>query len=215
MKSVDEFVIFDQAQYIRRGWINRNRILNSHKETVYITVPVCKTSRETKIKDIKINNVINWEEKLFNQLLYYKNAPNYIKVIQLLEDCFLYTDDSLSLFNTNLLKKTTSLLGIETNITILSEKFPNITSADTADEWGIKVSKALNGTTYINAIGGRKFYDVKKYGKNGINIKFLKPNLLPYQQFKDFIPGLSIIDLLMFNDVSIISEMLNNYELLS
>lgn len=70
IQSVDEFVIFDQAQFIRRSWITRNRILNAHKETVYINVPVCKAPRETRIKDIRIDHEANWKEKMVQQLLY-------------------------------------------------------------------------------------------------------------------------------------------------
>src|ERR1700750_1615028 len=82
VKSVDEFVIFDQAQYVRRTWMNRNRILNNHKEFSFLIVPVTKAPRETKIKDIKIDYESNWKERIFDQLRCYKKAPNYQTVIQ-------------------------------------------------------------------------------------------------------------------------------------
>ena len=86
IRAVDEFVIFDKAQYIRRGWINRNRILNAQKESVYINIPVHKAPIETQIKDIVINNNINWKENIFRQLNYYCKAPNYDFVIGFLNE---------------------------------------------------------------------------------------------------------------------------------
>ncbi|MFJ7735123.1 WbqC family protein [Lysinibacillus sp. NPDC097287] len=215
INSVDEFVIFDNAQFVRRSWMNRNRILNEHKERSFITVPVCKAPRETKIKDIIIDNHTNWQDKIFNQLLYYKNAPYYNNVLDFLNECFTNRNSNLSEFNTLLLRKTCALLGIDTNITILSQRFSDIDSANAADEWGIEVSKALNATVYINAIGGKEFYNQQKYQDNGLSIKFINPILTPYEQLKNnFIPGLSIIDVMMFNDKNNIKNMLEIQELI-
>lgn len=212
--AVDEFVIFDNAQYIRRGWMNRNRILNAQKEAVYINVPVQKAHRETKIKDIVINNNINWKENIFDQLNYYQKAPYYPEIIDFLHECLNNKESNLSQFNTMLLKKVCKLLGIKTNITILSTDLPTVREANVADEWGVKVSKALNATVYINAIGGIEFYDQQKYMANGLDIQFIKPMLKPYKQFNnDFISGLSIIDVMMFNHLDEIKDMLDIHEL--
>jgi len=210
--SVDEFVIFDQAQHIRRNWITRNRILSPHKETVYINIPVSKASRETKIKDIHIDNDFNWQEKIVQQLLYYKEAPNYIVVMKLLNEIFSVKFDFISQFNIFLLKETCSFLNIRTNITVLSEKFPEIVDANEADEWGIKVSQALNATTYINAIGGKEFYNQEKYNSNGLDIQFINPILNPYKQVNNhFVPALSIIDVMMFNNTREVMDMIEEY----
>ncbi|MER2000458.1 MAG: WbqC family protein, partial [Lysinibacillus sp.] len=190
IKAVDEFVIFDNAQYIRRGWMNRNRILNAQKETVYISVPVQKAHRETKIKDIVINHNSNWQDTIYRQLNYYHKAPHYAFVMGFLSDCLSIKEPSLSEFNTILLKRVCNLLEIDTKITVLSEEFPMINEANAADEWGIKVAKAMNATTYINAIGGMEFYDQQKYQANGLDIQFIKTELQPYKQFHDiFVPG--------------------------
>lgn len=207
--AVDEFVIFDNAQYIRRGWMNRNRILNAQKEAIYINVPVQKAKRETKIKDIVINNNINWKENIFNQLNYYQKTPYYVDTMNFLNECLNNEYSNLSQFNTLLLKKICNLLDIKTNISVLSKELPIISDDNAADEWGIEVSKALNATVYINAIGGMEFYDQQKYITNGLDIQFIKPMLKPYNQFNNtFIPGLSIIDVMMFNPVEEIKEML-------
>lgn len=194
--------------------INRNRILNAQKETVYINIPVHKAPRETKIKDIVIANG-NWKETIFHQLNYYRKAPHYDFVMVFLEDCLTSHNSNLSELNISLIKKVCNLLEIDTKITVLSNKFPMLSDINAADEWGIEVSKALNATTYINAIGGMEFYDSQKYKANGLDIQFVKTELKPYQQFQDvFVPGLSIIDVLMFNQPDEIREMLEIHELI-
>ena len=215
IQAVDEFVIFDNAQYIRRGWMNRNRILNAQKETAYINVPIQKAHRETKIKDIIINHHNNWKEKIYHELNYYHKAPNYAFVMDFLNECLNSNIPSLSQFNTILLKKICNFLKIDTKIIVLSEKLPMINEANVADEWGIKVAKVLNATTYINAIGGMEFYNQQKYNANNLDIQFIKPILQPYKQFNHvFIPGLSIIDVMMFNDPEEIKDMLEIHELI-
>lgn len=215
IQAVDEFVIFDNAQYIRRGWMNRNRILNAQKEIAYINIPVHKAHRETKIKDIVINHDSNWKEKIYHQLNYYRKAPNYAFVMDFLNECLNINNSRLSQFNTIVLKRICDLLEINTKITVLSEELPKINEANAADEWGIKVAKTLNATTYINANGGIEFYNQQKYNANNLDIQFIKPVLKPYKQFNDiFIPGLSIIDVMMFNNPEEIKEMLEIYELI-
>ena len=212
--AVDEFIIFDNAQYIRRGWINRNRVLNEHKESVYINIPIQKAPRETKIKDIVIDNS-NWEEIIYCQLNYYRKAPNYVFVMDFLKDCFNRHIPNLSELNTSLLKKVCHLIGIDTKITVLSERFPMLNEMNEADDWGIEVTNALNATTYINAIGGMEFYNQQKYRANGLDIQFIKTDLKPYKQLHDvFVPGLSIIDVMMFNQPEEIKEMLEIHELI-
>lgn len=215
IQSVDEFVIFDQAQFIRRGWIARNRILNAHKETVYIHVPVCKAPRETRIKDIRINHDMNWQEKMIQQLLYYKDAPNFMDVMKFVKGSLSVKFDHISELNTFLLRETCKLFNIQTKITVLSEKFPEIIESNEADEWGIQVSHALHATTYINAFGGKEFYSQQKYADHNLDIQFINQKLESYKQFNHpFVPGLSIIDVMMFNDIDTIKQMINVHELI-
>lgn len=213
--SVDEFVVFDNAQYIRRGWMNRNRILNENKESIFINVPIIKAPREMKIKDIVISNNYNWQRKIFDQLEYYRKAPYYKETLDLLEESLTTDVQYLCQLNISVLKRLCELLGIDTKITIMSERFPFVQKTNAADEWGIEVSKAINATTYINAIGGKDIYNQQKYNDYGLKIQFLKPILTPYKQFNNtFVPGLSIIDVLMFNDITITKNMLDMHELI-
>src|SRR5690606_18119579 len=96
IKHTDQFILFDTPQFIRHGWIERNRVLKANGEPLYIKVPLNKHSRETNINDIKIDNSQNWKEKILAQLVTYrKRAPNYWKVVALLREIFALETDSI------------------------------------------------------------------------------------------------------------------------
>ena len=78
IKNTDHFVFFDTPQYIRKGWINRNRIIGGGGKDIYFTVPIVKAPQDTAIRDIKIDTGSNWQEKMRGQLsIYKKRAPFY------------------------------------------------------------------------------------------------------------------------------------------
>ena len=93
INSVDKWVVFDNAQYIRRGWIHRNRILHPRKGWQYIVVPIKKHSHKTVIKDIMIDNEQNWKRKIIRKLQHYKKkAPYFDETIAFVEDCLAIED---------------------------------------------------------------------------------------------------------------------------
>ena len=76
----------------------------------------------------------------------------------------------------------------------------------------LSICQMEKASTYINLIGGKTLYNKKIFGDNGLDLFFLESKLPEYKQFnKDFVPGLSIIDVMMFNDKITIRKMLNNY----
>ena len=217
IKHTDEFIIFDTVQFIRHGWIERNRVLKQNEGWLYIQVPLEKFSRETLIKDVKINNEIDWKKKILSQLAVYKKvAPNYYKVINLLNDLFGEEYHSIVNLNKILLEKICQYLGFPKTLHVYSEMKLIIDKVNSPDEWALNICKKLGSSiTYINPIGGLEFFDRKKYIDNGIQIYFQKMNLNPYNQNRNnFEPGLSIIDLMMFNSVGEINNMLDKFQLL-
>lgn len=215
IKHTDKFILFDTVQFIRHGWIERNRVLNPNGDWQYIKVPLIKFSQNTIIKEIKINNQIEWREKIFAQLqLYKKKAPNYSIVIGILKDIFSTEYYDIVSLDLNSLMKVSDYLGISTSIEVLSSVGLAIEKANAPDEWALNICKALgNVEEYWNPPGGTSFFDRIKYEKAGINLKFHSIKLKEYiQRQNSFIPGLSIIDVMMFNSVNDINEMLDNYE---
>lgn len=217
IKNSDEFILFDTVQFIRHGWIERNRILKQNEGWLYIQIPLEKFSRETLIKDVKINNETDWKKKILSQLVIYKKvAPNYYKVINLLNDVFEKEYTSVVHLNKALLEKICEYLGFPKKLPIHSEMDLEIDKVNSPDEWALNICKKLgNEITYVNPIGGLDFFDRKKYADSGIQIYFQKMNLQPYNQKRgSFEAGLSIIDVMMFNSVDDINSMLNEFELL-
>jgi hypothetical protein len=217
IKNTNLFVLLDEVQFIRHGWIERNRILKPDVGWQYVSCPLVKHSRETPIKHIKIRNETNWKKKILAQLVHYKKrAPFYSETVSLLNRVFQYDTDSISVFNERALIEVCHYLGFNFNIKNFKDLNIDIERPTMPDEWALNICKAMEGVErYINPIGGLSFFDKRKYEENHIKISFQNFNLSVYSQKGNaFEPGLSIIDVLMFNNVSEINKMLDSYELL-
>lgn len=212
IKHSDQFILFDTPQFIRHGWIERNQILKQDGTPMYIKVPLKKHSRDTIIKDIQINHNENWRSKIIAQLVpYKKRAPYYKEVVELLKNIFELDTDNIVEFNHHSLKEVCSYLNIETPITIWSEMNVEIEEATAPDEWALNICKALNVDEYYNPTGGMSFFDREKYTQAGVELSFLEYLPNEYKQFSDqFVPFLSIVDVMMYNDNEKINKMLNN-----
>jgi len=122
------------------------------------------------------------------------------------------SENNLAKFLGFSLKKIADYLGIQNHI-IYSGDIEKDNTLKAQDKI-LDISKRLNATHYVNAIGGQELYDKDKFSNNDIQLNFIKTNIIEYKQFKnDFIPYLSIIDILMFNSVEEINTMLKSYEL--
>lgn len=215
IEATDRWIFFDTPQYIRHGWVNRNQILKPSKDDrQYITVPLEKHPHNILIKDVRIKQN-GWQEKMLAQLDHYKNKARYFKEINsLLKDCLFAkkTQANLVQLNVKLVRSICEYCSIELNCDIFSEMLLSILQVDAPDEWALKISKALGAKTYINPVGGIKFFNISKYQEAGIDLQFLENHLEPYAQpTNDFIGGLSIIDALMFHSPEEVREMIKSY----
>jgi len=212
INAVDTYVVYDDVAYIKGGWINRNNILVNGKANL-ITLALENSSSFKNINEINIiQNGKNTEKIVKTIQMAYKKAPFYNQVMLILENLFT-KNIKISEFNYNSIIDINKYLGINTNI-ILSSNLAKDNTLKAQDKV-IHINKLLNSNMYINAIGGQELYDREEFKKEGIELKFIKMGDIKYQQFKnDFVPNLSIIDVMMFNSVEKIKEMLNNYELI-
>jgi WbqC-like protein family len=212
----DKFILFDTPQFIRHGWIERNKISKPNGESLYIKVPLEKHSRDTAILSVKINNFENWQGKILAQLIpYRKKAKNYSQIIILLNEIFSFKTESIVALNYFALQNICNYLEITTPISIWSELNIEIEEVDTPDEWALNICKALNAKSYYNPEGGLTFFNKDKYDNVGIDLKFMRMHTKQYAQFtNEFLPSLSIIDVLMFNSKEEIHKMLQDYELI-
>lgn len=215
IRNTDHFVFFDTPQYIRKGWINRNRILGATGGDVYFTVPVEKCPRETPINEVKISYKENWKEKWMGQFtVYKKRAPYYATVMQLIQDVLNCHTPYISELAINSVIKTCQYLGIELNYDIYSHMDLPLVHVDAPDEWALEITKAMQYDTYVNPPGGKTFFDADKYQKANIELEFLTQELQEYnQRVREFVPGLSILDVMMFCTPKEIIGMMESYRI--
>ena len=214
INSVDEFVIYDNIQYTKKGWINRNRILVGG-EGKLLTLPLKKDSDYLNVVDRKLCD--NWDNekiKLLSQIKSaYSKAPYYKKSFPVLKACLESPSENLFEFIFNSLKLLTSYLRIGTKITISSSI--NIDHSLKSQDKVIAICKSLEADTYINAIGGQELYNKEDFSSHNLNLNFVKSPQLEYKQYEnEFIPWLSIVDVIMFNKRTNITDYLNNYTLI-
>lgn len=219
IKHTDKFILFDPVQFIRHGWIERNRVLKPENDWQYINVPLEKHSLDTKIKDIKINNENDWKSKILSQLQHYKKkSPFYKQTVAVVEDGLDIITDSIVELNAHTMESVCRYLGINFDYEIFSQMNLKIDEVNAPDEWALNICKAYPGADeYWNPPGGLEFFDRSKYEQAGIKLFFQKVNIKPYPQRRgpeNIITGLSIIDVMMFNSPEKISEMLDDFELL-
>lgn len=213
--SSDLFIVFDPVQYIRKGWINRNRVLKKDGGIKYINLPIVRTSRNTLISEIKINNQYDWKKSIIQNLDYYRiHAPYYQDVIPLLEDCFDQNATNLTHFLTVCLQKTCAYLGLNFHSKIYSQEDIQHPKPIDAGDWAYHISQFYNASTYHNPIGGREIFNPEKFEKSGIQLLFIENKLSQYHQAATiFTPGLSIIDVMMFNSKEECQKLIHQYNL--
>ena len=214
ISAVDKWIVFDTPQYIRHGWINRNRILKPDRNDFqYVNVPLKKHAREATIKEVEISATENWKDKLTGQLAHYKKvAPFYSETIKIIENAISLDTESIVKLNCVVLNAVCEYLEIEFNYEIYSEMNLKHKTAQHAGEWALHISSALGAKTYINPPGGVEIFDKSQFDTAGIELLFLESQLPEYNQKNEkFIPGLSIIDVMMFNSATGIKNMLNNF----
>jgi hypothetical protein len=210
MDAVDEYVVYDDVHFIKGGWINRNNILIGNQK-VRFTASLLEASPNKLINEIEIQD--NFDKFLKTVAMAYSKAPYKEPVYDLLNKICSFQDKNLARFNGNSLQQIAGYLGIGT--TILYSSTLNKDNALRAQDKVISICKEMGADMYINAIGGQELYDRESFSAEGIELKFLKPNIIPYKQFtQDFIPGLSIIDVMMFNSPVEIKKMLADYDLI-
>lgn len=212
LDAVDEFVIYDDVNFINRGWIHRNRVL-INGEPRYYNLPCRKLSQNRLIRELTVNpDDGRRQENLKTLEINYKRAPFFYETCGLMERIFASEESSLALFLKESIQHICGYLGIGTRLLLSSEVEKD--NALKGEEKIIDICKSLGADRYYNAIGGKELYHAGRFGDEDIELYFLKAQLQEYRQFgEDFVPGLSIIDVMMFNSAEEISRMLRQYTL--
>jgi len=211
---VDVFVVYDEIEYTKKGWINRNRILSKGNGTdELITIPIKKDSDFLNVNQrFLADDFLKINEKTLRKIKSnYSKSPFFTNVYPLLQNIFLNQEKNLFHFIYYSLKEITSYLNINTELVISSSL--DFDNGLKGEEKVISICKSLNASEYLNPSGGTSLYKKENFLANNINLEFIKPDNIVYKQFGNvFIESLSIIDVMMFNAPETISIMLNKYK---
>lgn len=209
MAAVDTYVVYDDVQYIKGGWVNHNFLLIGGKKQMF-SIQLRGASPNKLFNEVEIGD--NFKKLSHTLQLNYSKAPFYSEIMPLLEGIFSYEDRNLARFLWHSYREMFEYLGIGTNI-ILSSSIQKDNTLR-GKEKVLAVCKTLGADIYFNAIGGQELYDKAEFAVNGVDLHFVKTNDLKYQQFNsEFEPGLSFIDVLMFNGKESTRELLKKYTL--
>jgi hypothetical protein len=213
MAAVDLFIVYDNIKYTKKGWINRNRMLQNDKDVMF-SLPLKSDSDTLDVCERELAADFN-RDKLLNQFKgAYRSAPYFAQTFPLVEQIVRYKDRNLFRFLHHSLVKTCDHLGITTEIRISSSIAidHDLKNQDKV----LALCTAVGANTYLNAIGGMELYSRETFREKGINLKFIQPKFFEYAQFGEtFVPWLSIIDVMMFNPLDTIKTcILIDYELI-
>lgn len=212
--AVDEFVVYDNIQFSKKGWFHRNRFLQNGKDD-YFTLPLKKDSDYLDVNQRFLSE--SWpveKEKILRKIKEnYRKAPFFESAFARIEEIFYFENDNLFDFTLNSLKSICGLLDIKTPIVVSSTL--NIDHALKAQSKVMALCKAAEGTHYINPIGGLELYSRQDFENEKLDLSFIKSRPIAYPQFSNtFVPWLSILDLMMFNSTDQIKTWLRDFDVI-
>ncbi len=232
IESVDTFLLYGNIKYVKESWVSRNRLLNkSTKQPFYIILPIGNRNTHQLISNTKVKwNKQIWIRKFKNTLITnYSGAPFFEESLSFLTTLLEgITKDNLHEFNLVIIKSICSYLRLDTKLIddsqtfdLVEEKLSKLYSnGDTNHLIARHVQRIFmlceqyGASSYHNLSGGKHLYKEKEFVKRGINLKFLSSEIVSYKQFnKDFIPQLSIIDVLMHEGQTGTERIVKNYHL--
>lgn len=212
MNAVDKYVIYDDVNFIKGGWINRNRIL-VNGEPKYFNVPMLGASPYKLINEVGVNNDRKLTDKNLRALEWaYRKAPYYGDVFPLMERVLESGKDDIASYIAESFRIIGEYLDIKTEFIISSDLEKDCEQK--GQDKVLSICKLLGATEYYNAIGGQELYSFEDFKAQDITLKFLKTSDIVYEQFgNEFQPNLSIVDVMMFNSREQVQQMLKKYTL--
>lgn len=207
----DIFVFHDDVQYIKGGWVNRNRILERDGRAAWITLPIAAASHKLPIRERRYLLGEGNAERVLRKIesVYFK-APCFGEAFSLVREVMSFHDPNVAAFNVHLLKLVAERLGLRCRFVRSSElpKSPGLSGQARV----IDICVCLGGTHYINPIGGTGLYEPEAFRKHGLSLGFLETLVEPLE---GALPYLSIIDTLMREKIATIVDLLPRYRIIS
>lgn len=216
LAAVDHFVVFDDVAFIKKGWINRNRILASAGPHTF-TVPVRGASSHARIDEVVVSTSEygTWRRKFLRTLAHsYSESANFAAVRNIIESALPEPGEPFSIRDAAVASLCLVMdhLGLTFEHSYSSDY--DLPEESRGLERGLEICRRLGATDYYNAPGGKELYTENDFAPAGIDLHFVVPRRVQYAQPTDtFVPWLSIIDVLMFNSPAQVRRMLGEYEL--
>lgn len=213
LNAVDRFVVYDDVNFIKKGWVNRNNLLENGSAGLF-TVPLIGASQNRRISEIMVANEHGWRDKLMRRIrMNYSRAPYFSIVEPMIESGICREGLSIAAFNVAAMRDVVDYIGIDTDVVASSTTYANALLKGQSRI--IDICQREGANHYVNPIGGMDLYDKHEFSRCGIRLSFLRSALTPYVQFdKPFVPGLSILDVMMFNDRETIGAMVNQFDII-
>ncbi|MCF6279740.1 MAG: WbqC family protein [Flavobacteriaceae bacterium] len=214
INAVDKFVVYDNIEFTKKGWIHRNRLLNNGKDYLF-SLPLKKDSDYLNVNQRELSvDFFVYKSKILRKIENdYKKAPYFETVSPLIEKIFNDSEINLFQFIFFSINEIVKFLSINTQIIISSEI--SIDHSLKSQDKVIALCKELSASNYYNPIGGVDLYNKNDFLQNNISLNFIKSKKIEYKQLENvFIPWLSIVDILMFNSKEEVLKMLDNYEII-
>ena len=192
----DVFVIYDDVEYTKKGWISRNRV-QQNGEVRLFSLSLKNGSDYSLIKERALAEDFDRSKLLRSFEGAYRKAPHFDEVINFLRPIINNDTNDLFSYLENSIHKTCQHLGITTKIVKSSEL--ELEDGLKGQERVIQTCELLGARQYINPIGGLNLYDHRSFGDRGIELNFIKSRLTPYPQGNfEFVPALSVVDQIAF-----------------
>ncbi|EIO4059130.1 WbqC family protein [Vibrio vulnificus] len=208
--AVDKFVFYDDVNYIKGGFINRNNIL-ANGTSQRFTIPVEQASSFKKISELSFSE--NVRKQLMSIEQAYSKAPYFKDVFPIIQKVLSSENRDVTYVCRQSIEAVFLYLGIEKS-TILSSDLDYSRDQSAADKL-VSIAGLLNCNEYVNSPGGKELYNKAYFKERGVDLSFIGMKLVDYPQGndKDFLPYLSMIDVLMWNDKDSVKSFLDKYVL--
>lgn len=205
--SADKFVFYDDVNFIKNGWINRNRLYLSG-DVRYFTVPLSGASSNLKINEVNIQPKNIWQRKLVDTIKQsYSKAPYFKQTLDLIEDVLSLESEHISDYARQSVVKTAERLALDVDFVESSSVYGNKDLSSVSRV--IDICLKERAREYLNLPGGKELYSATDFSRHDIRLEFVDTKLKRYTQFdREFVPGLSIIDVLMFNSFDASKEII-------
>ncbi|GAA4018292.1 WbqC family protein [Hymenobacter fastidiosus] len=215
LNAVDRFVVYDDVQFMLQGWVNRNHLLVNGRSYLF-TLPLEKVSSHRTVRATQVKNRLfpGWYAKFMRTLRQsYSRAPQVERVLELVAQTFVGARERSAAE-----VATESLRQVHHYLQLPGELVPTATTYQNAHLSGparvLDICRQEGATHYVNAINGTRLYQRADFAVAGIELQFLQSAPLPYPQRQPgFVPNLSILDALMFNEPAAVRELLTQYTL--